>query len=1192
MSSTPSQKGSTITRWSLGIVFLGAVILLWPDWKGLTVSDWLLRASLVVVIGMIYNLGVGTSFGKITFLPVGALTAYMVLMPDVSPVVLTAGVVVGALGRLVDARQAIRQRYDNFWDAAEELVLWPLGQNGLSLVTANQVYQFTGHTPPLTAIKDLETITAMIAALGAYLLIYNLLLVLDLRLRQIKVFPSIAKDYRVMFGIQFLPLVTVPLSALVLSGEGLLIFFIFEGILVTIIFIINRLTITQDTLNQQVSQLQTFSAMNRALRTSLETSKLLETAYYQVANLIKVKNLHIVLNQGSEQHPDWYIALAIENGKRVRSRQMPSPMDGFLEKVLKDNVAMVADPVDRKARQFKVSAPTFACRAWMGVPMMSAKSIMGAMVTWLTDDQQPERILDNDDLDMFAAIAAQTSVALENARLFESAQKQANQLARLNQIGTVINASLNPERVMETITESVIEVAGCDKAVVYLLQASGGEDVLVLTHAQGFDPAYLIALKDAKIIISEAERKKVIEDGSPLIIPNIKESTAGIPPGNVLLASQADYDSYAYFPLRAQKRSIGLLAVYYQQPHYYTGSEVELLASFANQAALAIINAQIYRRVDVQLTRHVEQTIQMADINSRLSSTLDLETIFDLIIDSAMEGCSADAGVLILAEDPELGEKTTGGLNMVAWRGFNLEIHSRAPHQVAEELADSILESGEMRLTTIDDPDDIHSPYSQLSVPIMVENRAIGAIALETHTLNSFTDDDITFVNQLAVQAAVAIRNAQLYRRAQITRDRLHAILDASNDGLLMIDPQSRIVMTNTRMGDFWDFARQDFSQRTPDQFLADPLTALGEGLGYREGELKNLLIEGGNSPSMQARTDIYTVRNTPRPRFIERMVAPVYDEFDHFIGLMLVFRDITEQKELERAREDLSNMIVHDLRAPLQAVMGGMRLIQARSGEGDEIIQQATDVSGRAVKKLLNLVNNLLDLSRMEDGELATDQEPVDLRAIIQDAADELKPLAQEVKAVFKVDVPDGLPYAYIDRDMIERVLLNLVDNALKYAPPGSLVTIQAAHDADRHSLKVQVSDNGPGIPDEYKDKIFGRYTQVPSQKRRRRSAGLGLAFCKMAVEAHQGRIWVDDNPGGGSIFSFTIPAARIPARAENGGSAAKKEQEKASPVKTEQAPASSDDQAEPSPSPGSPPGSAGAAPDKADGSTPETPA
>jgi len=245
------------------------------------------------------------------------------------------------------------------------------------------------------------------------------------------------------------------------------------------------------------------------------------------------------------------------------------------------------------------------------------------------------------------------------------------------------------------------------------------------------------------------------------------------------------------------------------------------------------------------------------------------------------------------------------------------------------------------------------------------------------------------------------------------------------------------------------------------------------------------------------------------------------------------VFRDITEQQELEQARKDLTDMVVHELRSPLQAVMGSMRLISQVAPADSAIIHQATEVSQRAVKKLLNLINNLLDLSRLEQGEFVLDPVMARIEPVLRDAVEEIMPLAQETEAEVGLCIADALPAVCIDRDMIGRVVLNLLDNALKFSPPGRPVTLSAAvRSVSPHEsmLAISVADRGPGVPEEYRHIIFDRYRQIPRLRGRRRSAGLGLAFCKLAVESHGGEIWVEDHAEGGSVFTFTLPVSHLP--------------------------------------------------------------
>ncbi len=1142
MSTDQRTALTAIVRWISGAGMVIVGLLLWTQLQDLSPLSWLLLVSMAIVVALVVNLGVDVSYGQVTFMPVAALMAYFALGLQAGLAVLIVGLLLGGVGHFLRAVRHPRDRQQPWWRRTGQEI-WPIARNGVSMLAAHWAFTTLGATPPLEALTSREVILAALQAPVIYLVVHDLLLAVDLWLRGFPVILTLMDNRRALLAIQLLPLALAPFASIALYQVGLAAFLLFEIILLAIAVVVNRMTWAQSSLQHQVTQLRSFSAMSQALRSSLQIDELLTTLYEQVSRLLGVRNLRVLLSDKEDRHKITQV-FAIENGVRVQ-RDLTSPLDDLTRRVLEGHDPVLIQHIDPAVQRLGLSTLPRA-RAWLGVPLLASDHALGAMVTWLEPGEQPERTFTETDLAMFAAISTHAGMTLENALLYEAAQQHAAQLARLNQISTVMNASLNPERVLELISESVIDVAGCHKAAIYLLEQDTPEPSLLLTHAQGFSPEHIARSKDIAVPLTDAERKQVMDEGRPVPVSNLHNPEAGVSPLALLLAKREGFASYCYLPLRAQKQPIGMLAVYYNQPHQFSRGEIELLETFANQAALAVVNARIYQRVDVQLARRVEQIVRMADINQRLTSSLNLETVFGLIIDSAMEGCEADRGVLLLLGEPELGQEGEG-LNMVAWRGFNPERSLRMPHHIAEEVADSrVLKEGETQLISGDDPTS-SQPRSHLSLPIILEDRVIGAIALESDAIAAFTGEDVTFVSQLAVQAAVAIRNAQLYKRTQMVRDRLEAILDASNDGLLMIDAKSRIVMTNARMGDFWDFARGDYQPRSPDQFIADPLTALGEGLGYREGELQALLGKAMRNPGMKFPTDLYATRagSNQQQRFVERSVAPVHDEEGAFLGLLLIFRDVTKQKELEQAREDLTSMIVHDLRSPLQAIMGSMRLLGEVAPKDSPMVTQATSVSSRAVKKLLNLVNNLLDLSRLERGEFVLNQSAVSVADILNDAAAELLPLAQEMDALISVDSSPDLPESSVDKDMVERVVLNLLDNALKYSPPGTVVTLRAnmikGDDVLRRPqkepmLRVQVVDQGPGVPDDYKERIFDRYTQVPGTKGRRASAGLGLAFCKLAIESHGGAIWVEDNPSGknGSAFSFTLPVVRSASPAD----------------------------------------------------------
>lgn len=197
-------------------------------------------------------------------------------------------------------------------------------------------------------------------------------------------------------------------------------------------------------------------------------------------------------------------------------------------------------------------------------------------------------------------------------------------------------------------------------------------------------------------------------------------------------------------------------------------------------------------------------------------------------------------------------------------------------------------------------------------------------------------------------------------------------------------------------------------------------------------------------------------------------------------------------------------------------------------------------DIAARSSANMLELVNSLLDISRLEAGQMRLQIKAGSLPDLVDRARERVGPLALEDDITLQIDLPPELPQVAVDEDLVTRVLVNLLDNAIKFSPPGGVVSVTAdgvsatpilEKDSDitsQHCISVSVTDMGPGIPEEYREKIFEKFSQVEERDSRRdRGSGLGLAFCKLVVEAHGGRIWVEGQMGQGCTFTFTLPAA-----------------------------------------------------------------
>jgi signal transduction histidine kinase len=277
--------------------------------------------------------------------------------------------------------------------------------------------------------------------------------------------------------------------------------------------------------------------------------------------------------------------------------------------------------------------------------------------------------------------------------------------------------------------------------------------------------------------------------------------------------------------------------------------------------------------------------------------------------------------------------------------------------------------------------------------------------------------------------------------------------------------------------------------------------------------------------------------------QFIRHLTMPVRDENGKVYGQLAVLRDITQEKELEELRDDWTNMLVHDLRAPLTSIMNG--IIMVKRGVGGPVTDSQVEllqIAYQGSQAMLELVNNLLDISKMEQGRLHLDLEPVAPYAIIDQAFDRLQVSARSQQVPLEQRMAIDLPLIEADDEKIVRVLQNLLDNAIKFSPSGARVTVGAQFLGPNHALPADVplhpplqkgewlifwvQDRGMGIPRDYHERIFEKFGQVRGRKVR--GTGLGLTFCKLAVEAHGGRIWLESEEGAGSVFAFGLPLAR----------------------------------------------------------------
>ncbi len=237
------------------------------------------------------------------------------------------------------------------------------------------------------------------------------------------------------------------------------------------------------------------------------------------------------------------------------------------------------------------------------------------------------------------------------------------------------------------------------------------------------------------------------------------------------------------------------------------------------------------------------------------------------------------------------------------------------------------------------------------------------------------------------------------------------------------------------------------------------------------------------------------------------------------------VEENLRRLRESEGMRDDLTSMIVHDLRIPLTSVLAGLETVEAM-GPLSDVQRECLSMAMDGGRTLLDMVNDLLDISKMEDGSLGLEREDLAPAEVVDAAVKQVASLLDGKQLTLKRDLASKLPHVLADGDKLRRTLVNLLGNAIRFTPAGRRITVSVHRRLQDPALLFAVRDSGEGIPRHAFDRIFEKFGQVETRRSdRARSTGLGLTFCKLAVEAHGGQIWVESELGKGSTFYFTIP-------------------------------------------------------------------
>ncbi len=340
------------------------------------------------------------------------------------------------------------------------------------------------------------------------------------------------------------------------------------------------------------------------------------------------------------------------------------------------------------------------------------------------------------------------------------------------------------------------------------------------------------------------------------------------------------------------------------------------------------------------------------------------------------------------------------------------------------------------------------------------------------------------------------------------------AVLRSIEDGVVVVDAEFRVANMNPQAGRMLGIDPEAVAEKHFLEVVKDE----------RLFELIKQTAESGRPPKVEEGKNILSIGEGESAKHYMFGITPVVSNGGGMLGVVLLLRDVTRLKELDRLKSEFVMTASHELKTPLQSL--GMSIELLREGAADKLDdkqRQLLDAASEELARLKSLISDLLDLSKIEAGKVEMEFDRTPPRVLAEKAVGVFKTQAEEKHIDLVTDVPEDVPEVQADANKITWVLTNLVANALRYAD--SRITISARHVGQW--VHLSVSDDGEGIAPEYQSRIFEKFVQVKSEKSVG-GTGLGLAICKEIVRAHKGTIWVDSTPGKGSTFTFTLPVAR----------------------------------------------------------------
>jgi len=801
---------------------------------------------------------------------------------------------------------------------------------------------------------------------------------------------------------------------------------------------------------------------------------------------------------------------------------LPLREQGFYASIWKERRPVLSEDVATDPRFSHELFRRFPHQSGLVLPLVLDEMVAGAfyLVWWTIRRQLTAR-----EHELLASMTAQVTVLLRNARLFEKAERERRQLRVMYDLARRLAAVQDADQLLSLFVDEAAGLLGAEAAAIRLRE--GDDLVLSARTAAGAG----ITMR-SRIRVDDSLTGRVVSMGQPLAVENLDEDSR-LDPTHLQRAVAQGFHGYLGVPLTLDARVIGALNIYTKERRVFTPDDVSLLSALADQASAAVTKKRLLReaeearaaieRLYAESQAREREATKLYEVTSQLASSLDVDRILDQIVGKTVDLLGSDAAG-IYTYDERRGRLTfRRGLNLDPTLYRNLELEpgegvagrayaERRPVWTGDRLTDPALVYTPAVGALVGE----FAPRAFLAVPIIIRGEVPGVLVDYFFAPHDFSSKEVQLLSTLADHAAIALDNARHYEEARTQQTRLAQIFASTSDAFVLVSRRGLIEAVNGRAGDLLGF--------DPDQVIGLELAELLAGC-CATAEYDAVMMGLGTvveDPGCQAEGDLNL---QPRKDILRWVARPTRSAAGETVGATLTFRDVTREREVSQMKSDFVSFVTHQLRTPLAGIKWMLELAAqepAVPADAASFVQDARD----AAERLIGLVNNLLDVSRLEGGKLTLALQDVRIGVLTRSVLDEMSPLILDRGHRLSIGGDADVPPVKTDPQLLRQVFFNLVSNAVMYTPPGG--TIAIAMGREGQLARWSIADSGIGIPGASRARLFEKFYRAENVTAiETEGTGLGLYLVRLIVEHLGGQVSYVSEEGKGSTFVVTLPIA-----------------------------------------------------------------